>query len=68
MKVDVNGWLEAFAAHPAIGTISPSVSKLVFLSRTSVGLTRFSSLLAVADLQSLQAVQGGAIGSDFHSH
>jgi 5-hydroxyisourate hydrolase/2-oxo-4-hydroxy-4-carboxy-5-ureidoimidazoline decarboxylase len=23
----VNGWLEAFAAHPAIGTTSPSVSK-----------------------------------------
>ncbi|CAN6300673.1 unnamed protein product [Urochloa humidicola] len=26
-EVDVNGWLEAFAAHPAIGTTSPSVSK-----------------------------------------
>ncbi|KAJ1694680.1 hypothetical protein LUZ63_011378 [Rhynchospora breviuscula] len=25
--VDVNGWLEAFAAHPAIGTTSPSVSQ-----------------------------------------
>jgi 5-hydroxyisourate hydrolase/2-oxo-4-hydroxy-4-carboxy-5-ureidoimidazoline decarboxylase len=29
IKVDVNGWLEAFAAHPAIGTTSPSVSKSV---------------------------------------
>jgi 5-hydroxyisourate hydrolase / 2-oxo-4-hydroxy-4-carboxy-5-ureidoimidazoline decarboxylase len=28
-KVDVNGWLEAFAAHPAIGTTSPSVPKSV---------------------------------------
>uniref|UniRef100_A0ACD5WXD3 Uncharacterized protein n=1 Tax=Avena sativa TaxID=4498 RepID=A0ACD5WXD3_AVESA len=26
-EVDVNGWLEAFAAHPAIGTTSPTVSK-----------------------------------------
>ncbi|KAK3151809.1 hypothetical protein QOZ80_3AG0250850 [Eleusine coracana subsp. coracana] len=26
-EVDVNGWLEAFAAHPAIGTTSPSVPK-----------------------------------------
>jgi 5-hydroxyisourate hydrolase/2-oxo-4-hydroxy-4-carboxy-5-ureidoimidazoline decarboxylase len=26
-EVDVNGWLEAFAAHPAIGTTSPSVAK-----------------------------------------
>ncbi|KAF0933393.1 hypothetical protein E2562_018012 [Oryza meyeriana var. granulata] len=26
-KVDVNGWLEAFAAHPVIGTTSSSVSK-----------------------------------------
>ncbi|KAF0921480.1 hypothetical protein E2562_007018 [Oryza meyeriana var. granulata] len=26
-EVDVNGWLEAFAAHPAIGTTSSSVSK-----------------------------------------
>ncbi|TKW08647.1 hypothetical protein SEVIR_6G037701v4 [Setaria viridis] len=26
-EVDVNGWLEAFAAHPAIGTTSPSISK-----------------------------------------
>ncbi|CAL9752494.1 unnamed protein product, partial [Musa acuminata subsp. burmannicoides] len=26
-KVDVVGWLEAFAAHPAIGTTSPSVSQ-----------------------------------------
>ncbi|XP_072961508.1 uric acid degradation bifunctional protein TTL isoform X2 [Typha angustifolia] len=26
-KVDVNGWLEAFAAHPAIGSTSPSVSQ-----------------------------------------
>ncbi|KAJ3678732.1 hypothetical protein LUZ60_002535 [Juncus effusus] len=25
--VDVNGWLEAFAAHPAIGSTSPSVSQ-----------------------------------------
>ncbi|TVU46774.1 hypothetical protein EJB05_06333 [Eragrostis curvula] len=28
-EVDVNGWLEAFAAHPAIGTTSPSVPKSV---------------------------------------
>ncbi|KQK21431.1 hypothetical protein BRADI_1g60700v3 [Brachypodium distachyon] len=26
-KVDVTGWLEAFAAHPPIGSTSPSVSK-----------------------------------------
>ncbi|KAG8063166.1 hypothetical protein GUJ93_ZPchr0003g18550 [Zizania palustris] len=26
-EVDVNGWLEAFAAHPPIGATSPSVSK-----------------------------------------
>lgn len=26
-EVDVSGWLEAFAAHPPIGTTSPSVSK-----------------------------------------
>ncbi|XP_074572421.1 uric acid degradation bifunctional protein TTL-like [Curcuma longa] len=26
-KIDVAGWLEAFAAHPAIGSISPSVSQ-----------------------------------------
>jgi hypothetical protein len=29
IKVDVNGWLEAFAVHPAIGTTSPSVPKSV---------------------------------------
>jgi hypothetical protein len=28
-KVDVDGWLEAFATHPAIGTASPSVPKSV---------------------------------------
>jgi hypothetical protein len=27
--VDVNGWLEAFAAHPAIGTTSSSAPKSV---------------------------------------
>ncbi|PWZ05497.1 Uric acid degradation bifunctional protein TTL [Zea mays] len=32
-EVDVNGWLEAFAAHPAIGTTSPSVSKSVKWSK-----------------------------------
>ncbi|XP_008796302.2 uric acid degradation bifunctional protein TTL-like isoform X1 [Phoenix dactylifera] len=26
-KIDVNGWLEAFAAHPAIGAASPSISQ-----------------------------------------
>ncbi|KAF0904272.1 hypothetical protein E2562_033036 [Oryza meyeriana var. granulata] len=26
-KVDVNGWLEAFTVHPAIGTTSSSISK-----------------------------------------
>lgn len=26
-KIDVNGWLEGFAAHPAIGTASPSISQ-----------------------------------------
>lgn len=28
-EVDVNGWLEAFAAHPAIGTTSSSAPKSV---------------------------------------
>nr|XP_010919885.1 uric acid degradation bifunctional protein TTL isoform X3 [Elaeis guineensis] len=26
-KIDVNGWLEAFASHPAIGAASPSISQ-----------------------------------------
>ncbi|XP_008786303.1 L10-interacting MYB domain-containing protein-like [Phoenix dactylifera] len=26
-KIDVNGWLEAFTAHPAIGAASPSISQ-----------------------------------------
>jgi hypothetical protein len=34
-EVDVNGWLEAFAAHPAIGTTSSSAPKSVPLFPSS---------------------------------
>jgi len=53
-EVDVNGWLEAFAAHPAIGTTSPSVSKW--------SKEEQSAALSTA------VEQGGAISSALHSH
>ncbi|KAG6503710.1 hypothetical protein ZIOFF_036034 [Zingiber officinale] len=35
LQIDVAGWLEAFAAHPPIGSISPSVSQSLFFQSLS---------------------------------
>ncbi|OAY77130.1 Uric acid degradation bifunctional protein TTL [Ananas comosus] len=44
-KVDVHGWLEAFAAHPAIGASSPSISQWSKEEQSAAAATATDSTL-----------------------
>ncbi|KAG1360710.1 putative Uric acid degradation bifunctional protein TTL [Cocos nucifera] len=47
-KIDVNGWLEAFASHPAIGVALPSISQRSKEEQSTVLATATDSFIQVS--------------------